>query len=89
MRRRGESISFAEGDGVPGGSVRHGSVSKNRSDSRGWRRRKSSSRSRSPSVENIENPYHPYARPNRSNHRSLPDADANANARATSPDRVY
>ena len=53
MRRRGESISFAEGDSVSGGSVRNGSVSRSRSESWSWSR--SRSRSRSLSVEIIEN----------------------------------
>ena len=79
-RRRGESISSAEGDSVPGGSVRNGSVSRSRSESRSWSRSRSPSRSRSrsrsPSVQIIENPY--TARPNPSNHRSPPEAGANA-----------
>ncbi|KIM42022.1 hypothetical protein M413DRAFT_27550 [Hebeloma cylindrosporum] len=65
-RRRGASISSAEGNSVPGGSVRNGSES--RSVSRSWSRSRSPSRSRSrsrsPSVEIIENPD---ARPHPSN----------------------
>ena len=73
-RKRGESISSVEGDSVPGGSVRKGSMSRSRSES--WSR----SRSRSQSVEIIKNPY---ARPNPLNPSH---ADANANARVTPPD---
>jgi len=85
-RRRGGSISSAEGDSVSGGSMRNGSASRSRSESRSRSRSRTRSRtrsrSRSLSVEIIENPH---ARPNPSN-PSPPIAGTDA--RNTTPDEV-
>ena len=87
-RRRGVSISSAEGNSVFGGSMRNGSRSGSwsRSASASRSRSRSGTRSRSLSVEIIENPH---ARQKRSP-PTVAGTNPNANAvlRATIPDEV-